>query len=239
MESINELKNKLKTEKKHDFESLLQLVEVLRSPEGCVWDREQTHESIRSDIIEETYEVIEAIDKADTALLREELGDVMFQVMFHSRIEEERGGFTVDDVIGDIVDKMVLRHPHVFGDVDVENSAQVLDNWEKIKKVEKQRVTVRENMQSVPRQLPSLMRAKKIIKKARKDGYEFDSDEAISAKLGVIADSVKTADTADRQNLACELVFLASVLAGDSSDLEKMLGERVDEFIENYPEKGE
>jgi len=239
MESINELKNKLKTEKKHDFESLLQLVEILRSPEGCVWDREQTHESIRGDIIEETYEVIEAIDKADTALLREELGDVMFQVLFHSRIEEERGGFTVDDVIGDIVDKMVLRHPHVFGNVDVENSAQVLDNWEKIKKVEKQRVTVRENMQSVPKQLPSLMRAKKIIKKARKDGYEFDGDKAISAKLNVIADSVESADTATRQNLACELVFLASVLAGDSSDLEKMLGERVDEFIENYPEKGE
>ena len=200
---------------------------------------EQTHESIRSDIIEETYEVIEAIDKADTALLREELGDVMFQVMFHSRIEEERGGFTVDDVIGDIVDKMILRHPHVFGDVDVENSAQVLDNWEKIKKVEKQRVTVRENMQSVPRQLPSLMRAKKIIKKARKDGYEFDSDEAISGKLHAIADTVTSADTTARQNLACDLVFLASVLAGDSSDLEKMLGERVDEFIENYPEKGE
>jgi len=239
MESINELKNKLKTEKKHDFESLLQLVEILRSPEGCVWDREQTHESIRGDIIEETYEVIEAIDKADTALLREELGDVMFQVLFHSRIEEERGGFTVDDVIGDIVDKMVLRHPHVFGNVDVENSAQVLDNWEKIKKVEKQRVTVRENMQSVPKQLPSLMRAKKIIKKARKDGYEFDGDKAISAKLNVIADSVESADTATRQNLACELVFLASVLAGDSSDLEKMLGERVDEVFENYPEKGE
>lgn len=239
MESINELKNKLKTEKKHDFESLLQLVEVLRSPEGCVWDREQTHESIRSDIIEETYEVIEAIDKADTALLREELGDVMFQVMFHSRIEEERGGFTVDDVIGDIVDKMILRHPHVFGDVDVENSAQVLDNWEKIKKVEKQRATVRENMQSVPRQLPSLMRAKKIIKKARKDGFKFESDEEISGKLHAIANTVTSADTTARQNLACDLVFLASVLAGDSSDLEKMLGERVDEFIENYPEKGE
>ena len=239
MESINELKNKLKTEKKHDFESLLQLVRVLRSPEGCVWDREQTHESIRSDIIEETYEVIEAIDKRDTALLREELGDVLFQVMFHSRIEEERGSFTVDDVIGDIVDKMVLRHPHVFGSVDVENSAEVLENWEKIKKVEKQRITVRENMQSVPKQLPALMRAKKIIKKARKDGYEFESDEEISGKLHAIADSVPTDDANARQKMACDLVFLASVLAGDSSDLEKMLGERVDEFIESYPEKGE
>ena len=94
-------------------------------------------------------------------------------------------------------------------------------------------------MQSVPKQLPALMRAKKIIKKARKDGYEFESDEEISAKLREIADSVPTDDANARQKMACDLVFLASVLAGDSSDLEKMLGERVDEFIESYPEKGE
>ncbi len=102
---IEELKNKLKTEEKHDFTSLRELVEVLRSEEGCPWDREQTQESIRADIIEETYEVIEAIDNRDSKLLREELGDVLFQVMFHSSIEEEQGRFTVDDVIHDICAK--------------------------------------------------------------------------------------------------------------------------------------
>ncbi len=198
---------------------------------------EQTHKSIRGDIIEETYEVIEAIDKEDTVLLREELGDVLFQVLFHSRIEEERGTFTVNDVIGDICDKMILRHPHVFGDVDVENSAEVLDNWEKIKKVEKSRTTVRENMESVPRQLPSLMRARKIIKKARKDGYELDEGEALTAKIHAIANTVDIADRASREAAAGELVFLASVLAGDSYDLEKDLGDRINAFIESYPEK--
>ncbi len=236
-ESIKNLKNKLKTEKTHDFESLCELVRVLRSPEGCVWDTEQTHKSIRCDIIEETYDVVEAIDKDDMTLLREELGDVLFQVMFHTRIEEERGTFTINDVIGDICDKMILRHPHVFGDVDVENSAEVLENWEKIKKVEKSRVTVRENMESVPRQLPSLMRARKIIKKARKDGYEFADGDALSAKIHTIADSVDMSDEASRKAAAGELVFMASVLAGDSADLEKDLGDRINAFIESYPEK--
>ncbi len=198
---------------------------------------EQTHKTIRGDIIEETYEVIEAIDKEDTALLREELGDVLFQVLFHSRIEEERGTFTVNDVISDICDKMILRHPHVFGDVDVENSAEVLDNWEKIKKVEKSRTTVRENMEAVPRQFPSLMRARKIIKKARKDGYAFDAGEALAAKIHAIANTVDMADQASREAAAGELVFLASVLAGDSADLEKDLGDKINAFIENYPEK--
>ena len=127
--NINELKNKLKTENKHDFESLRTLVEILRSEDGCPWDREQTHTSIRNDLIEETYEVVEGIDKDDRELIREELGDVMFQVMFHSRIEEEQGVFSVDDVINDICAKMIFRHPHVFGDISVEGSAQVLDNW--------------------------------------------------------------------------------------------------------------
>ena len=105
MNRTDELKNKLKNEQKHSFESLRELVEVLRSEGGCPWDREQTHASIRADIIEETYEVIEAIDNSDPVLLREELGDVMFQVMFHSRIEEEDGRFTVEDVVHDICEK--------------------------------------------------------------------------------------------------------------------------------------
>ncbi len=235
-ESVQKLKNKLKNEEKHDFESLLQLVEILRSEGGCPWDREQTHESIRSDIIEETYEVIEAIDKKDETLLREELGDVMFQVIFHSRIEEERGSFTIEDVIGEICDKMILRHPHVFGSVEVENSAEVLSNWEKIKKEEKSRKTVRENMESVPKQLPSLMRAKKIIKKARKDGYDFGSNTELSNRLKILAEPLFSSDAEAREKAACEVVFLASVAAGDSADIEKDLSDTVDKFIENYPE---
>lgn len=234
--STEQLKEKLTTEKEHDFESLIQLVEVLRSEGGCPWDIEQTHESIRSDIIEETYEVIEAIDKQDMTLLREELGDVMFQLIFHSRIEEEKGTFSVKDVIGEICDKMILRHPHVFATVSVKDSDEVLDNWDKIKKAEKNRVTVRENMESVPKQLPSLMRAKKIIKKARKDGYVFDDTSEISRKICEIADIIAKNDGKLSEKDAGELIFLATLAAGDSADLEKTVSDKVDSFIENYPE---
>ena len=114
--TTEEKKKQLVNEKNHDFNSLRMLTEVLRGKGGCPWDMEQTHESIRNDIIEETYEVVEVIDNYDPKLLREELGDVLFQVMFHSRIEEEAGRFSVDDVINEVCEKMISRHPHVFGD---------------------------------------------------------------------------------------------------------------------------
>lgn len=234
-ERIQNLKNKLKTEEKHDFESLRELVEVLRSKEGCPWDAEQTHESIRTDLIEETYEVIEAIDTDDRTLLREELGDVMFQVIFHSRIEEEAGTFDVSDVIGDIVDKMVLRHPHVFGDVEVDGSAQVLDNWEKIKKVEKSRTTVKEQLASVPKQFPALIRAKKVAKKARKAGWDFGTDEDGAAQIAALAQSLNTASEDEKQKILTEIIFRSTILAGPDADVEKNLGDRVTAFIETYP----
>lgn len=234
-ERIQYLKNKLKNEEKHDFQSLCELVEVLRSDEGCPWDAEQTHDSIRNDLIEETYEVIEAIDKQDQALLREELGDVMFQVIFHSRIEEEAGAFNVQDVIGDIVEKMLLRHPHVFGDVEVNSSEQVLDNWEKIKKVEKSRTTVKEQLVSVPKQFPALIRARKIVKKARKAGWDFGSDEDNMKKIAALAESLHTAESAEKQKILTEMIFQGVILAGADADVEKNLGDRVDAFIEAYP----
>ncbi len=141
--TIDEKKNLLKTEERHNMNSLLTLVEVLRSDEGCPWDREQNHKTIRNDLIEETYEVVEAIDKDDCGLLKEELGDVLFQVIFHAEIERENGSFTLEDIIGGIVDKMILRQPHVFGEVMVSGSGEVLVNWEQIKKKEKSSKTVR------------------------------------------------------------------------------------------------
>ncbi len=232
--NINELKNKLKAENKHDFESLRTLVEILRSEEGCPWDREQTHASIRNDLIEETYEVIEGIDKDDRELIREELGDVMFQVMFHSRIEEEQGVFSVDDVINDICAKMIFRHPHVFGDVSVDGSAQVLDNWEKIKKYEKSRKTARESMAAVPKQYPALIRAKKVAKKARKDGYEFGSDSEIAENIKNLALSLENAAEDEKERIIADIVWNSVILAGDEADIEKDISDKADEFIENY-----
>ncbi len=229
------MKQKLLAEEKHDFESLCQLTEILRSEEGCPWDREQTHESIRTDLIEETYEAVEAIDKADAALLREELGDVLFQVIFHSRIEEEAGRFSVNDVIGDIVDKMILRHPHVFGEVKADTSAEVLENWDKIKEKEKKRDTLKTVLEAVPKQYPALLRARKVQKKARKGGLTVDGS---AARLTELAEAAGAAETADERNaLLTELIWQAVSLGGADADLEMLLGAYTDRFIDAVPDE--
>ena len=158
----------------YGFEDLITVVEVLRSEEGCPWDREQDHKSIRRDFIEETYEVIEAIDTDDPKLLREELGDVLLQVTFHAQIEAEKGVFDIEDVANDICVKLIHRHPHVFGDVKADTSEKVLSNWEIIKSEEKERKTVTDKLRAIPPMLPALMRAEKVGKKATMDGGERD-----------------------------------------------------------------
>ncbi len=145
-------------------------MEILRSEDGCPWDREQTHQSIRRDLIEETYEVIEAIDRDSEVMLCEELGDLLLQVVFHARIAEEAGRFSLDEVADGICKKLILRHPHIFGDVKVDSTEQVLTNWDAIKKVEKSQESDRAVLDAVSHALPSLIRADKLIKKAGKMG---------------------------------------------------------------------
>ncbi len=186
------------------FEDLVKIMELLRAENGCPWDREQTHKSIRKDLIEETYEVIEAIDIDDSTLLCEELGDLMLQVVFHARISEEENEFNIDDVADGICKKLVLRHPHVFGDVPVDSSGDVLDNWEKIKKEEKQRKTLSDNLRAIPPMLPSLMRAQKIGKKAK--NFDFDCAEAAYAKVLEECAEIRSAiDAADAHNIKEEI----------------------------------
>ena len=165
----------------YDAHDLAKIVEILRAPGGCPWDREQTHESIRTDFIEETYEVIEAIDKKDPALLREELGDVLLQVAMHAEMEREEGRCTFDDIANDICKKMIHRHPHVFGDVKAETSAEVLSNWEVIKSEEKKREGITDKLTAIPRQFPALMRAQKVGKKA--SVLDFPDAESVALKV--------------------------------------------------------
>ena len=132
----------LSKKERYTFDDLRDVMEILRSEQGCPWDREQTHLSIRENLIEEAYEVIEGIDNADRELLKEELGDVLFQIMFHSRIEEEQNSFSIDEVIDGISRKMVHRHPHIFADRHLETSSEVLDAWDKIKAEEKSRLSL-------------------------------------------------------------------------------------------------
>ena len=175
----------------YTFDDLVTVVELLRSEGGCPWDMEQTHKSIRSDLIEETYEVIEAIDTEDPVLLREELGDVLLQVVFHARIEQEQDVFGMEEVSNDICVKLIHRHPHVFGTVEVENSAEVLKNWEAIKGEEKQRVTVTDKLRAIPPMYPALMRAQKVGKKAA--CFDFGSADEVYKKLDEEIAEVKAA----------------------------------------------
>ncbi len=225
MKNIRELKK----ESKHDFDSLRSVMAVLRGEEGCPWDREQTHESIRGCLIEETYEVVEAIDTKDPVLLREELGDLLFQVVFHARIEEEQGIFDIEDVIRDITEKMMHRHPHVFGPTEARDSETVLKNWDEIKKEEKQIESVSQALRRVPPYLPALMRAQKIQDKARKKlsvGY-LSSEEALSAAKN----SMSVGEENLASNLANAVFALCAAAQLEKIDLEAALTRQCEAFI--------
>lgn len=168
---------------KYDVRDLLRIMRLLRAPGGCPWDREQTHQSIRKNLIEETYELVEAIDRDDPAMMREELGDVLMQVVFHSCMAEEAGRFTFDDVADEVCKKLIIRHPHVFGDVSVSGTEDVLANWDEIKRRTKGQKSTTQAMDSVPRQLPALMRAQKIQGKAAKSGFEFEDIAGALSKI--------------------------------------------------------
>ncbi|MDK0686734.1 nucleoside triphosphate pyrophosphohydrolase [Clostridium perfringens] len=160
---------------KKDFQDLLDIIETLRNPGGCPWDREQTHESLKSALLEECYEVIDAIENEDEDALIEELGDVLLQVVFHASIGKEDGYFDIMDVIGGISNKMINRHPHVFGNEEANTSEQVLVNWDEIKKEEKGIKTLTEEMKNIAKSLPATTRAYKVQKKAKKVGFDWDN----------------------------------------------------------------
>ncbi|MCR5610348.1 MAG: nucleoside triphosphate pyrophosphohydrolase [Clostridiales bacterium] len=178
---------------RHSVEGLMQLMRRLRAPGGCPWDAEQTHESLKKTLLEECWEVIDAIDRKDADDLCEELGDLLMQIAFHVVIEEERASFTLRDVATGITNKMIFRHPHVFGDVHVNNSDDVLTNWEILKKEEKHLETVASAMDSVPKSFPSLLRAYKIQKKAADVGFDWSSAEEALPKVHEEADEVLSA----------------------------------------------
>lgn len=167
----------------YSFEDFCAIIDILRSPGGCPWDREQSHQSIRYNFIEETYEVIEAIDENDPKKLEEELGDVLLQVGLHARMEAEKGVFDLSGVIDGICRKLILRHPHVFGNIIVDNTAQVLVNWDGIKKQEKKQSTETDVLKSVPRVFPALMRAEKLQSKAAKAGFDWPDYAGAMDKL--------------------------------------------------------
>lgn len=192
----------------YSINDLLDIVRLLRGEGGCPWDREQTHKSIKSDFIEETCEAIEAIDLEDTDLLREELGDVLLQVVFHCRIEEETGSFNFDDVCDEICKKLIIRHPHVFGDVTADTADEVLKNWDAIKKETKGQETYTDTLNSVAKSLPALMRAQKVGKRAMRAGMDFRCAE----------DAIACIDSEKKE-------LDAAVASGDKKNIEEEIGD--------------
>jgi tetrapyrrole methylase family protein/MazG family protein len=164
------------------FEDLVAIMRRLRGPGGCPWDAEQTHESLTRYLLEETYEVIEAIESKSPDHIKEELGDLLLQPVFHAAIAEEAGTFNIEDVIKTLCDKLIRRHPHVFGDLHIADSAAQIENWEQIKKSEK--VLVRDSaLSGVPPHLPALLKAQKITEKAARVGFDWEDVDQVMAKV--------------------------------------------------------
>lgn len=191
--SVNEniLSEENKNEEIVELQPLADVIKVLREPGGCPWDIEQTHASVRSNMIEEVYEFLEAVDAGDTAGMREELGDILMQVVFHSRMAEEAGKFSLQEVIDEVTEKLIRRHPHVFGDTEASCSDEVLRNWEAIKKTEKQER--KRVLDGIAKGLPALMRAYKLQSKAAKVGFDWQDRRAVWKKIEEELDELKKA----------------------------------------------
>ncbi len=224
-----------KVKEKYDINDLIQIVRILRSPDGCPWDKVQTHESIRKDFIEEVYEAVDAIDNKDVLHLREELGDVLLQVVFHSVIETENNNFSFEDVADEISKKMIIRHPHVFGDVTADTTEQVLRNWDEIKMKTHSQKDISEAMNSVSKTLPSLMRAEKLQKKAKRGGICKEKTTDIISEIKDRLDAVENSSDELRETVIGELLFSVVKLSSNYNvDSEQSLYNACNSFTDHF-----
>ena len=221
------------------YEGLLEIMARLRGPDGCPWDREQTPETLRRYLLEETYEVLEAIDSGDDGAYAEELGDLLLQVVFHAQLAREGGRFTMRDIIRAITSKLVRRHPHVFGDLQVGSSEQVLANWAAIKKTEKGYESRESILDGVPRALPALMRAQEISRRAAKSGFEWGSIEGVFDKLAEevaeLREAIVSGDAKAVESELGDLLFTAVNLARfQKVEAEDALGRMAERFSKRF-----
>lgn len=234
---MTEKKKALLNKERYDFSDLCDVMAILRAPGGCPWDMEQTHKSIRQNFIDETYEAVEAIDTDDKTLLCEELGDVLMQVVFHTQIEEETNGFTMEDVTTGVVQKLIYRHPHVFADTVADTSDEVLVNWDKLKAKEKHRDTVTATLESVPKPLPALMRAEKVGKKAAKVGFDFATAQDAAKKITEETAEFLEADDETRAEELGDLLFaVVNTARKYGISAEEALTHATNKFIARFAE---
>ena len=196
---------------KYDINDLLAIIKILRSENGCPWDKVQTHESIRTDLIEEAYEVCEGIDCNSPEMLREELGDLLLQIAFHSAIETELSNFTFDDVCNDICQKLIYRHPHVFGEVKVNDCDDVLKNLDALKKESKKQETFADTLESVPKTFPALLRGEKVCKRAARAGLPINIAKEFADRIRAGLDRLEAnnfdSDNVQNQHLLGDLLL--------------------------------
>lgn len=223
----------------YPLEPLVRIMKELRGPKGCPWDKEQTHESLKRYLIEETYEVIEAIELADMDKLREELGDLLLQIVFHAELASEQSAFDMNDVVASIVHKMRTRHPHVFGKEKVDSAAQVMDNWENIKDKEKARAGERKTLMDVPRGLPALLRAEKIQARASRVGFDWPDVqgawEKVKEEQAELMEALEHGQAEKIQDEFGDLLFaLVNVARFLEVDPEEALTRTIDKFIQRF-----
>ena len=226
---------------RYELTDLLKIVKILRSPEGCPWDRVQTHSSIRSNFIEEVYEAVEALDLSDSDMLKEELGDVLLQIVFHCDMEEDSKNFSFDDVVDGICKKLILRHPHVFSDKTAKTPEQAQEMWAKVKMASKHQSPV-DGVRSVSKILPSLMRTQKIQSKAAREGYGmFSIEGALNEtydRLNYIKTLVECGKQEDYSKEIGDLLFSVTELARlIGVDAETSLYDSCEKFTENFIKK--
>ena len=224
---------------KYTIDDLVEIIKILRSPGGCPWDMEQTHKSIRGNVIEEAYEVADAVDNDDSAALCEELGDLLMQVVFHAEMASESGEFTLDEVADGVCQKLVLRHPHVFSTVKADTVDQVLNNWDAIKKEEKHQQTYTDTLTSVPRAFPALLRAAKVQKRAAKVGFDWPDATGAWDKLSEEIGELRQAEQSGNADAVAEemgdlLFSMVNVSRFLGIDGEEALSRATDKFIARF-----
>lgn len=224
---------------KYSIDDLISIVTLLRAPGGCPWDQAQTHFSIKKNFIEETYEVIEAINKNSAEGLREELGDVLLQVALHCEMEREQGSFDFDDVCNDICQKLIIRHPHVFGDVKADDEKAALSSWDAVKLKTKGMKKQSESMSSIPMELPALMRAQKVQGKAAKVGFDWDNSEGafnkIQEEINELITAMDQSDSSDIEEEFGDVLFsCVNVSRFIGVDSEEALTRATDKFIKRF-----
>jgi tetrapyrrole methylase family protein/MazG family protein len=221
---------------KYDLSDFINIMERLTAEDGCPWDRVQTHDSLKKYLLEESYEVVEAIEKKDTQNLCEELGDVLLQVVFHSLIAKKQNEFTFDDVVTGVSKKMLLRHPHIFGEVEANTTKEVNDNWESIKKQEKGYTNNTQVLKAVPKAMPALMRGQKLVSKAAKFGYNENYND--NDKL---ADNLNALQCEENNTVEDKMEIVGNILLGvlkfcenNKINAEYALTKELEKFINRF-----